>query len=148
MAVLAFKPRVTVLELEFGVPVMVEGTLCPVTRCMAAFAFLSVAPLMLVVSLVALKASLPEVLLVEVSGVATNALGLFVPTNKSKSGLRVMIEGDLFPSLRRMAGLTLLAITPAMAVIQPVTVRAFVRGAFVALIGVTAFTAHLLVSAL
>ena len=148
MAVLTFQLRVPVLKREACVLVMVEGTLFPATRRMAALAFLPVASLVPIVGFVAGKTSRPELLFVEVPGMATSALDRDVSADKSKIGLRIVIERKFLPFRRRMAGLTFLTVLPTVYIVQPVAVRALRWRGFVALVGVTALAAHLLVGVL
>ncbi len=143
MAVLAFQFRVPVPKPEARVLVMVEGTLFPATRRVAFLAFLPVASLVLIVGLVAGETSRPEILLVEVPGVATIALDLDVSSNKSKSSLLIVIERNFLPFLRRVAGLAFFAVLPCVYIVQPVAARALRWRGLVALVGVTALAAHL-----
>ena len=145
MAVLAFQLRVSVLERELCVPVMVEGNFFPATRRMATLTFLPVPSLVLIVRFVAGKTNRPEILFVEVPSMATNALDPDMTANKSKCSLRIVIERNFFPLLWRMADLAFFAVLPAVYVVQSVAVRALRWCGFVALVGVTALAAHLLV---
>lgn len=148
MAVLTFQLCVPVPKREVCVFVMVERTPFPATRRMAALTFLAVASLVPIVGFVAGKTSRPEILFVEVSGMASNASDLDVPADKGKSGLRIVIERGFFPFLRSMAGLAFGAVLATMCVVQPVAVRALRRRGFVALVGVAALAADLLMGVL
>jgi hypothetical protein len=144
MAVPTFQLGVPIPKRETRVLVMVEGTLRPATRGMAALAFFAVASLVPIVGFVADKTSRPEILFVEMPGMATIALDLDVSADKSKSCLLIVIERNFFPFLRSMAGLAFFAVLPAVYIVQPVAAHALGRRGFVALAGVTALAADLL----
>ncbi len=122
---------------------MVEGALFPATRAMTALTFLAVASLVPIVGFMAGNTSRPEILFVQVPGMTAIALDLDVPANKGESRLFIVIERNVFPFLRSMAGLAFFSVLPAVHIVQSVAVRALRWRGFVALAGVTALAADL-----
>src|SRR3990172_1699684 len=136
---------VLVLQRKVRLVVVIDRTV-PVLRSMALLAFFPVAPLVYVVVLmtfvtVRFKILFVHVLLFPVAGAAVRVTVLFL---QRKIGV-VVVEGGLFPVLRRVALLALLSVPPVVHVVKPVARIAVVGGLLVPLVGVAACAGGVLV---
>jgi hypothetical protein len=143
----AYQVLMLPLEVEVGILVMVEIGFLPTLHAVALLTFLTVAPFVLVILLMAGVTGFLRFLLKGSLQMAAIALHFFVLALDWKFGVLVVVEGLFFPFVAAVAFLALVPMATVMHIVYQVAAIAILWPVFVLPTGMTQLAVDLLVLA-